>query len=114
MQKPCKDCPFRSDVSFYLGEDRAEQIVNDVILGDSAFHCHKTLTYCSIDGDGNYIHTGNEKPCIGALLAIAKECGDARANLWARLGSLIGQIDIENLDHSVAVHSPQEFIDAHG
>jgi hypothetical protein len=110
-QKPCKDCPFRSEVSFYLGEDRASQIVNDVILGDSAFHCHKTIIY---GDDDEIVRSGNEKPCIGALLAIAKERGDSRANLWARLGSLIGQIDIENLDHSVAVHSPQEFIDAHG
>lgn len=110
MQTPCKDCPFRADVSFYLGEERAAQIVDDVILGDHAFHCHKTIIYGELD---EIIRTGNEKPCIGAMLAIAKERSDATANFWVRLGSMVGEIDIKNLDQNIEIHSPLSFIEAH-
>ena len=112
-QQPCKDCPFRSEVSFCLGKERAQQIANEVILGDGALYCHKTLTYSSIDDDGGYIHTGNEKPCVGAILAIAKERGDATANPWVRMGVRIKRIDINSLDKSVKVHSAKQFVRAH-
>lgn len=105
--KPCNNCPFRADVSFYLGRDRATQIANDVILGDRAFHCHKTTEH---GYDGEVVYTGNEKPCVGAMLAIAKERGDARASLWVRLGAMIKEIDIDSLDFSVEVHGAKEFI----
>jgi hypothetical protein len=109
-QQPCKDCPFRAEVSFHLGKERAQQITNDVILGDSAFHCHKTIIYGSGD---EIVRSGNEKPCIGSMLAIAKERGDARANLWLRMGFLIKEIDVDSLDNSVNIHSVNSFIEAH-
>lgn len=107
MNVPCKNCPFRADSSMVLSRDRATEIAEKVILGDSAFHCHKTVTY----EDGEGVHTGNEKPCVGAMLAIAKERGDAKANFWVRLGAMIGEIDVDSLDYSVDVHNASEFIE---
>lgn len=106
--KPCNNCPFRADVEFYLGLDRATQIANDVILGDQAFHCHKTTEH---GYDGEFVYTGAEKPCVGAMSAIAKERGDARASLWVRLGAMIKAIDVDSLDYSVDVDSVEEFIE---
>lgn len=108
MKTPCKDCPFRSDVNFYLSEPRARQIANDVILGDGSFPCHKT-THNFRKGQFDYL--GKEKPCNGAMLAIEKERGDARANLWVRMGVMLGAIDVDSLDRSVSVRNAQEFVE---
>ncbi len=107
MLKPCSNCPFRQDVDFFLSEDRAQQIARDVIQGDSAFHCHKTVRYGN-DGEDNL---DDAKPCIGAIKAIAKERGDARANLWVRFGVMFGHINLDAIDQLTPVHNAAEFIE---
>lgn len=105
MKAPCKDCPFRKDVRFYLGEPRAREIANKVILGDSSFPCHKTV--CA----NTPRDFSKETACVGALLSIQKERGTATANLWVRLGVMCGAINIDSLDQSVPVRNAQEFIE---
>lgn len=107
MLKPCPDCPFRADIQFILPSKTVQRIVKDVIQGDSAFHCHKTVKY----GENGAILTGKEKPCIGAIKAIAKERGDARANLWVRMGVLVGVINLDEIDDEISVHNAEEFIE---
>ncbi len=105
--KPCADCPFRADTQFVLSSDRAQQIARDVIQGDSAFHCHKTVRY----GDDGNDNLEDAKPCIGAIKAIAKERGDARANLWVRMAARFGHINLDAIDQSTPVHNASEFIE---
>lgn len=106
--KPCANCPFRADVQFVLSSDRAKQIAKDVIQGDEAFHCHKTVRYSANDRKDNL---DNAKPCIGAIKAIAKERGDAKANLWVRMGVMFGHINLDVIDQSTPVHNASEFIE---
>lgn len=40
----CNDCPFRKDSpKGWLGEKRIKEIIDETVLGDSYFTCHKTL-----------------------------------------------------------------------
>jgi hypothetical protein len=107
--KPCIDCPFRSDIEFVLSESRTQQIARDVIRGDEAFHCHKTTEF---DNDGSFIYSDRAKPCIGAIKAIKKERGDARASLWVRLGIMTGMIDLELIDNDIPVYDADEFVES--
>lgn len=107
--RPCIDCPFRSDIEFILSESRTREIAKDVIRGDKAFHCHKTTEF---DNDGNFVYSDRVKPCLGAIKAIEKERGDAKASLWVRLGIMTGMIDLEAIDNDILVYNADEFIES--
>ena len=44
MVRPCAKCPFRGDIPGYLSEERAAEIVEDLLSGAS-FPCHTTVDY---------------------------------------------------------------------
>jgi hypothetical protein len=78
VKKPCKHCPFRSDVKPYLHPERAAEIAYASENPYSDFTCHKTIEY---DGDedafGN--STGNlsqSKTCAG-FLTLRAQNGDS-------------------------------------
>ena len=69
MKKPCKTCPFRTDVTPFLHPDRAAEIAYASINPYSDFTCHNTIEY---DGDEDYLGrpTGDfskSKTCAGFL-----------------------------------------------
>ena len=108
MHTPCQDCPFRTDIDFYLSRDRREEIAEAVILGDEGFVCHRTIKY---RGDRR-IHTKNESPCIGAIKMIGNVRGDCRASLYVRLAHMVGKINLDTLSDQVEVFSTvQAFIE---
>lgn len=45
VKKPCKHCPFRSDVKPYLHPDRAAEIAYAAENPYSDFTCHNTIEY---------------------------------------------------------------------
>lgn len=69
VNKPCKYCPFRNDVTPYLHPQRAEEIAYAAENPYSDFICHATIEY---DGDEDYQGRpmGNftkSKTCAGFL-----------------------------------------------
>jgi hypothetical protein len=69
MKRPCKSCPFRTDVTPFLHPDRAEEIAYSAENPYSDFLCHNTFEY---DGgqDVQGRDTGDfskSKTCAGFL-----------------------------------------------
>src|SRR6188768_4485028 len=52
LTTPCKDCPFRADITFYLGPNRVRSILHSLFAEDATFACHKTVLH---DDDGNHL-----------------------------------------------------------
>lgn len=43
LNKPCKHCPFRSDVTSFITATRADEICREVLANNKTFQCHETL-----------------------------------------------------------------------
>lgn len=77
-RSPCENCPFRSDIDFWLTAGKARSILA-ALGGDVDFPCHKTIS--AIDS-----WSGQEKACIGAAIFLEHvRPGGLRANLAFRL-----------------------------
>lgn len=74
LVRPCANCPFRKDCQAgWLGQARASEISNDVLLGGMTFACHETTTFDEEAGyDAEYRPTGEEQHCAGALILIER------------------------------------------
>lgn len=69
LRKPCKQCPFRTDIETnygWLGGDRALEIAHS--LSHSVFPCHKTTRDDGEDGERSH----SENACYGALVFAKK------------------------------------------
>lgn len=112
LKSPCRDCPFRSDVTPFLRAGRVKEILDDIILrGDNHFHCHKTIEYGEND-NGDETH-GKERSqvCAGAMI-MQERAG--RPSVLARLGRLFGAYDPAKLNMNAPVYeTPQAMIAAH-
>lgn len=108
MLSPCADCPFRTDVKFFLGEGRREEIANS-LLHDKLFGCHKTTAF---DDDGNYTWTEKERPCAGASFFIKSVTGSYYSNLMFRLSAKVLKIDIavDPQFHQILCSTLEEFL----
>lgn len=69
MPSPCKQCPFRTDVTPYLHPDRAAEIAYSAQNPYSSFPCHKTTVNDEeYGGEGlEMIETNDSKQCAGFL-----------------------------------------------
>lgn len=98
MIQPCKDCPFRSDIAFFLHKRRRQEIAASLLFGDSTFACHKTVDYNRWDDDraedeeAEYTHSGDEQHCAGALIVLAKQ-GALWDNSMPRIAKALGIFD---------------------
>lgn len=73
MKRPCKHCPFRSDVRPFLHPERAEEIAYSASNRYSDFPCHKTTEY---DDDlGDMVETNDSRTCAGFLAMQINEAG---------------------------------------
>lgn len=88
--KPCKRCPFRSDIEPYIRYNRARKIADSLYMGNS-FPCHQTTTH----DDGEYVPTSGEKMCAGAAITLLKYDGP---NNYMRIMSRIGAMDLNRLE----------------
>lgn len=66
---PCKDCPFRTDITFYLRTERVEEICDAITRQQYTFACHKTTHH---DDDGEHVPSKKEQHCAGALIMLEK------------------------------------------
>lgn len=71
VKKPCKHCPFRSDITPFLRTERAEELAYASTNPYSDFSCHKTLDYDNDEGEA--CATSITKTCAGFLTLRAQE-----------------------------------------
>lgn len=118
LKKPCKNCPFRSDLPAHLkgwlGKPRSEQIALDVLKRGANFACHKTTTH-SNDGDENrsgYLYTEKESPCAGAAIMQIKADNPSQ---WMQVSERLGfDTGVKDLDlDSPVFENPEQFIEFH-
>lgn len=109
LNRPCAECPFRTDIPPYLTTARAQEIVG--CLDRGTFPCHKTLDYRE-DEDGEcYGHnTDKTQHCAGALILLEHE---ERPSQLMRIYERLGGYDRRKLDMAAPVFTSREdFIDA--
>jgi len=116
LKRPCKNCPFRTDVPGYLTRARAQEIAESIANG-AEFPCHETTVY---DEETDDMREGpKSQNCAGSL--IMQEHQEA-PNQIMRIAERTGHYDAEKLDMSAPVaksafafidhHSSQEELDA--
>lgn len=110
LRRPCKNCPFRSDIRGYLTQERAEEIVDGLMRGGT-FSCHKTNDF--EEGDDGWtetVETEKSQHCAGALIFLEKN--DA-PNQMMRIAERLGLYDRTKLDMDSPVFDDEsEFVDA--
>ena len=100
LKKPCGNCPFRNDEgAIKLAPGRVEDIIQELLTDDwKSFHCHKTV-YSQKggfhDGDGNYLPSGNEKMCAGAMAVLHKL---GRPSIGMRIAMVTNELTTQELD----------------
>lgn len=105
MTTPCPKCPFRNDIPAYLTEERVREI--EASLVRSEFPCHKTTEH---DDEGDYVPTGDEMHCAGALILMEKE---GRSSQMMRIAERLGMYDATRLNMDAPVYeSFDEMADA--
>lgn len=103
LKRPCKDCPWRTDIAPYLSAERVAEIVQAM-----AFQCHKTVDYSD-----DHPRQG-EKPqqCAGLMLMLHRS---GRANTIMQVGERLGAFSPCELDASSPVYADLwAAIEAHG
>ena len=106
LKKPCKDCPFRTDIMFHLRTDRVEEICESLTLHQQSFHCHKTTKH---DEDGETLPHDGESHCAGALIMLEHM---EQPNQMMRISERLGGYDRTNLDMKAPVfESADEMIE---
>ena len=107
LTTPCDNCPFRSDIIFYLRKGRRKEIA-DNLRHDKTFVCHKTVDYerwretREDDDEAHYEYQGGEIHCAGALIAMHRK-GEIQGNFLLRMAIMFGWLKIENLNMSADV-----------
>jgi hypothetical protein len=69
LVRPCKDCPFRSDITFYLTPKRVREILDSITTRQQTFSCHKTNSF---EDDGEIVETKDSQHCAGAMILLER------------------------------------------
>ncbi len=103
LTTPCKDCPFRSDIDFYLSPDRVRQIATELHANGGDFYCHKTLDYGRDDHGGEFDPSMEPRArvCAGALSTLENE---ERPTQTMRIAERLGIYDRTALDPDAPVY----------
>ena len=100
LKTTCKDCPFRTDIKFYLRPDRVREITDAIFLGGT-FTCHKTTHH-------NSKKKVEEQHCAGAMIMLEKQ---NKPNQLMRIMERIGYYDHRKLSMDAPVFdTPEEMI----
>lgn len=105
--RPCKDCPFRTDVRAFLTTARAREICDSLIRQQATFSCHKLNEY---GGDGEAREGASSQHCAGALIFLERM---NRPNQMMRIAERLGMYDRSKLDmESPVFGTPAQMIAA--
>lgn len=109
MRRPCENCPFLNVGAIELTPGRIKGII-DTLVSDhhSTFHCHKTVhngrTGGEWDDEGNYVASGDENMCAGAMIYLEKL---GRPTVGMRVGRVLRMYSPDDLTpHFEAVLDP--------
>ena len=98
LRRPCKHCPFRTDIVPFLTQDRAEEIFTAITDQQQTFQCHKTLD----------LPRQKQEHCAGAMILLEKL---ERPNQMMRIAERTGMYDRRKLDmNSPVFDTGEEFI----
>jgi hypothetical protein len=101
--RPCKDCPFRTDIRPFLTTARAEEIA-ETLLSGGTFACHKTVDYSGDDEDEDGFSegqvTGQSQHCAGAMIMLEKM---EMPNQMMRIAERLGMYRPDKLDMEAPV-----------
>ena len=110
LKRPCKDCPFRTDVAPYLTGKRAQEIATSLAQG-SDFPCHKTTVPVEDEDGSDRMATSDSKMCAGALIMMEKQ---GTPNQLMRIMGRLGVYNPDNLDmESPVCGSTVDFVRHH-
>lgn len=111
LKRPCKKCPFRTDVPGYLRRARAAEIARSLADG-AIFPCHETTVEVEDDEEGSRVATSESQFCAGALICIEHQ---EVSNQATRMAERLGLYDASGLDLAAPVHkSFVDFVAHHG
>ena len=106
LTRPCANCPFLAKPQHqgWLGEERAQDIIEGIVDGQGTFICHKT--------DQRMQRNQEEQHCAGALIMLERM---DRPNQMMRIAGRINQYDPSRLhmDTPNVVQDGDEFIELH-
>lgn len=100
LVKPCAKCPFRSDIKPYLTKGRVREIERSLVRAE--FPCHETTYRTGGDEteDGDYVRSGKESHCAGALILLEKL---GRPSQMMRIAERLRMYDASKLDMDAPV-----------
>lgn len=101
-QQPCHNCPFRSDIDFWLTSEKVEAII-EALKGDGDFCCHKTIAASSSKLE-------RKRACVGAAIFLEYVRKDGfRANRTFRMREMFcHDFSREKLDMNAPVFKTVE------
>lgn len=70
LKKPCSNCPFRTDIKFYLDPERVEEICDAIVHQQATFACHKTTIACKEDESDEMLVGPKTQHCAGAMIML--------------------------------------------
>lgn len=91
LVRPCKDCPFRSDIPGYLSAARVREIIDGITRRQGTFSCHKTNEF----NGSETVETRDSQHCAGALIFLERL---NRPNQLMRIAERLGAYDRSKLD----------------
>jgi hypothetical protein len=103
--RPCKDCPFRSDIPGFLTKARVREIIDGITRGQATFTCHKTNEF----DDSGTVETKDSQHCAGALIFLERL---DQPNQMMRWMERIGVYDRSKLDMESPVHTAKSMVAA--
>lgn len=108
LHRPCSDCPFRSDIDFYLSPARVLDILTGVLQEQETFTCHHTIS--GQRRRQGYTPGANDQHCAGILLLIHHE-GFAHSML--QIAERLGWYDPAQLDRTAPAFATVESLLEH-
>lgn len=97
LKRPCKDCPWRTDVPRYLDPKRYKEISEHLLDRGENFVCHKTVDY-SDDSDTPCLD--ETRTCAGAMIWMQHQ---GKPNQMMQVMERLGAFDPSRLDMEAPV-----------
>lgn len=99
--RPCSNCPFRTDIDFYLPVSRVREIVRS-LENDKSFACHKTTEF---DDEGEVLHGKKTQHCAGAAIMLEHM---ESPNQMMRIMERVGGYDMRKMEMDSPVFTSGE------
>ncbi len=107
LKKPCKSCPFRTDVEPFLPVARVREIVRSITVQQQTFSCHNTNEFD--EEEGYAIETSDSRHCAGAMIFLmANDQQNGGMNQMMRIAYRLNMFDPDALDLAAPVYDTLE------